>query len=55
MHKVMNNLVQIREKIRRLERLHQAQLSATKNGEVKLYRQSVFEKRKKEAQRDLQN
>ena len=50
----MNNLVQIREKIKRLERLHQAQLLAIKNGEVKPYTQSVFEKRKKQAQKDLE-
>ena len=41
----MNNLLQIRDKIKRANRLHQAQLLATKNGEVTPYRQSVFEVR----------
>ena len=49
----MNNLVQIKQKIIRLERLHQAQLTATKNGEVKPYSQSVYERRKKEAKKFL--
>tara|TARA_Y100000589_G_scaffold321733_1_gene353568 strand:- start:136 stop:291 length:156 start_codon:yes stop_codon:yes gene_type:complete len=50
----MNNLVLIREKIKRLNRLHKAQISATKNGEFKSYVQSVFEKRQKQAQKDLE-
>jgi len=41
----MNNLLQIREKIIRANRLHKAQLLATKNGEVTPYRRSVFEER----------
>ena len=51
----MNNLVQIRQKLKRLERLHQAQLSATKNGEVKPYNQSVYERRRKEAIKHLED
>tara|TARA_Y100000589_G_C26940825_1_gene542328 strand:- start:27 stop:182 length:156 start_codon:yes stop_codon:yes gene_type:complete len=49
----MNNLVKIREKIKRLNRLHKAQLSATKNGEVRSYSQSVFERRKIQAQKEM--
>ena len=41
----MNNLLQIREKIKRANRLHKAELLATKNGEVTPYRRSVFEER----------
>ena len=43
----MNNLIQIREKIKRQERIHQAKLTATKNGEFKSYSPSVYEKRLK--------
>tara|TARA_Y100000589_G_scaffold291647_1_gene295276 strand:- start:74 stop:232 length:159 start_codon:yes stop_codon:yes gene_type:complete len=50
----MNNLVKIREKIKRSERLHQAQLLATKNGEVTPYRNSVFKKRQQKAYQDLE-
>ena len=46
----MNNLLQIREKIKRANRLHKAQLLATKNGEVIPYRRSVFEERIKQTQ-----
>ena len=49
----MNHLIQIREKLKKEERLHKAQLTATRNGEVKPYRQSVFERRKKEAQEEI--
>ena len=41
----MNNLVKIRERIKKSERLHQAQLFATKNGKVTPYRNSVFKRR----------
>ncbi|WP_280634147.1 hypothetical protein [Prochlorococcus marinus] len=41
----MNNLLQIREKIKRANRLHKVQLLANKNGEVIPYRRSVFEER----------
>ena len=50
----MNNLVKIREKIKKSERLHQAQLIATKNGEITPYRKSVFNKRKQKAFQDLE-
>ena len=49
----MNNLVQIREKIKKEERLHQAQLLATKNGEVTPYKRSVFKERLKEARKNV--
>ena len=49
----MNNLSQIREKIIKSQRLDQARLLATKNGEITPYRRSVFEERIKKAQRDL--
>tara|TARA_Y100000589_G_scaffold265710_1_gene256746 strand:- start:1923 stop:2081 length:159 start_codon:yes stop_codon:yes gene_type:complete len=51
----MNNLVKIREKIQKAERLHQARLLATKNGEVTPYRISVFKKRQQKALKDLEN
>ena len=41
----MNNLLRIREKIKRANRLYEAQLLATKSGEVSPYRRSVFEER----------
>ena len=50
----MNNLLQIRDKINRANRLNQAQLLATKNGEVTPYRRSVFEERIRQAQKDLE-
>ena len=49
----MNNLLQIREKIKRTNRLHEAQLLATKNGEVTPYRRSVFEARIRQAQKEM--
>jgi len=49
----MNNLLQIREKINRANRLYEAQLLATKNGEVTPYRRSVFEERIKETQKEM--
>ncbi len=49
----MNHLIQIREKLKKEERLHKAQLTATKNGEVKPYRQSVFERRKQKAKEHI--
>ena len=49
----MNNLVQIREKIKKDERLHQAKLLATKNGEVIPYRRSVYLERLKEAKKHV--
>ena len=49
----MNNLVQIREKLKKQERLHQAKLLATKNGELKSYSRSVYEKRLKSIQSEI--
>jgi len=49
----MNNLLQIREKIKRANRLHNAQLLATKNGEVIPYRRSVFEERIRQTQKGM--
>ena len=48
---IMNNLSQIREKIKSANRLYGAQLLATKNGEVTPYRRSVFEERIGETQK----
>ena len=50
----MNNLVLIRDKIKRANRLHQAQLLATKNGELTPYRISVFEERIRQAQKEME-
>ena len=49
----MNNLLQIREKIKRANRLHKAQILATKNGEVIPYRRSVFEERIRQTQKEI--
>jgi len=49
----MNNLLQIRDKIKRANRLYEAQLLATKNGKVTPYRRSVFEERIRQAQIEL--
>ena len=51
----MNHLILIKEKIKRAMRLSEAQLLATKNGEFINYKLSVFEKRQKEAQKNLDN
>ena len=50
----MNNLVFIREKIKRAERLNKAQLLSTKNGEITPYNPSVFELRQKQALLDME-
>ena len=49
----MNNLLQIREKIKRANRVNEAQLLATKNGEVTPYRTSVFEERIRKTQKEM--
>jgi len=49
----MNNLLKIREKITRANRLYKAKLLATKNGEVTSYRRSVFEKRIRQIQKEM--
>ena len=50
----MNNLVLIREKIKRAERLNKAQLLATKNGEITSYNPTIFELRQKQACKDME-
>ena len=50
----MNNLSQIREKIQRANRLYEAQLLATKNGEVTPYRRAVFKERIREIQKEIE-
>ena len=50
----MNNLLKIREKITRANRLYKAQLLATKNGEVTPYRRTVFEERIRHAQKEME-
>ena len=49
----MNELSQIREKITRAKRLYEAQILATKNGEVTPYRRSVFEERIRKTQKEM--
>tara|TARA_Y100000994_G_C15549345_1_gene383395 strand:- start:323 stop:493 length:171 start_codon:yes stop_codon:yes gene_type:complete len=49
----MNNLLQIREKINRANRLYDAKLLATINGEVTPYRRSVFEERIRQTQKEM--
>ena len=50
----MNNLLKIREKKIRANRLYEAQLLATKNGEVTPYRRSIFEERIRKAQKEIE-
>ena len=50
----MNNLVLIREKIKKAVRLNKAQLLATKNGEITPYNPSTFELRQKQARKDME-
>ena len=50
----MNNLLKIREKITRANRLYKAQLLATKNGEVTPYKRSVFEERIRKTQKEIE-
>ena len=49
----MNNLIQIREKIQKANKLFEAQLLATKNGELTPYRRSVIEERIRQAQKEM--
>ena len=49
----MNNLLQIREKIKKANRLHEAQILATKNGEITPYRRSIFEERIRTTQKEI--
>ena len=50
----MNNLVFIREKIKRAERLNKAKLLATKNGEINPYNPTIFEQRQQQALKDME-
>ena len=50
----MNNLVLIREKIKRAKRLYNARLLATKNGGITPYNPSIFELRQKQARKDME-
>ncbi len=50
----MNNLLKIREKKIRANRLYEAQLLATKNGEVTPYRRSIFEERIRKTQKEIE-
>ena len=50
----MNNLILIRGKINRANRLHQAKVLATKNGEVTPYRRTVFEERVRQTQNEME-
>ena len=50
----MNNLLQIREKIKRANRLYEAQLLATNSGVVTPYKISVFEERIRKTQKEMQ-
>ena len=49
----MNELSQIKEKIARAKRLYEAQILATKNGEVTPYRRSVFEEIIRQTQKEM--
>ena len=49
----MNNLSKIREQINRANRLYEAQILATKNGEVTPYRRSIFEDRIRQTQEEI--
>jgi len=49
----MNNLLLIREKINRANRLYEAQLLATKNGQVTPYKRSIFEERIRRTRKEM--
>ena len=49
----MNNLLLTKERIKRAERLHQAQLVATQNEMLIAYRRSAFEERQKKAREEV--
>ena len=50
----MNNLLKIREKIKRANKLYEAQLLVIKNGEITPYTITVFEKRVREIQKEIE-
>ena len=49
----MNNLLLTKKRIKRAERLRQAQLAATQNGMLISYRRSVFEERQTQAHEEF--
>ena len=49
----MNNLLLTKERIKKAERLHAAQLAATQNGMLISYRRSAFEERQKKARKEF--
>ena len=49
----MNNLVKIRKKILKENRLHQARILAMKNGKVSKYSSNVFQNRLKQIQKEF--
>ena len=49
----MNNLLLTKERIKRAERLRQAQLAATQNGMLISYRHSAFEEWQKQAHEEV--
>ena len=49
----MNNLLLTKDRIKRAERLHAAQLAATQNGMLIAYRRSAFEERQKQAREEV--
>ena len=49
----MNNLLLTKERIKRAERLRQAQLAATQNGMLISYRRSAFEERQQQAREEV--
>ena len=49
----MNNLALTKKRIKKAERLHSAQLAATKNGKLISYRPSVFDERQKQAREEF--
>jgi len=51
----MKNLLQIREKIKKANRVYEARLLATKRGEVTPYRRSVFEERIRQTQKEMKS
>ena len=48
----MNNLLLTRQRIKKAERLHAAQLTATKNG-LLIYKRSAFEERQKQNREEV--
>ena len=49
----MNNLLKIREKIKKANRLYEAQLLVTISGEFTPYKRSVFEERIRKTQKEM--